>query len=140
MAYYCTECDKMHRRLSGIGVRHKEFEGEKPTRITVKPDRSGEGYTGISVLGDEIETWTGSNTDTFTLEIDPWKGTVPPWDADEPDSATPQTFTEALIDALESHIRTFHQIPWTHTPQELSRVRLEQTKWLGALKALIAME
>lgn len=135
MAYYCTKCDKTHRRLSGVGVRHKEYEGEKPTRITVRPDRSTPEYTGLTIEGpasDEVESWTGINTETFTVEIDPWN--------DEATSATPATFTETLIDSLETLIKSFQQIPWTHTPQEIFTLRVKQTKWLRALKDLIQMQ
>ena len=131
MAYYCTKCDMMHRRLSGVGVRHKEYESEKPTRITVRPDRSTPEYTGLTIEGpasEEVESWSGMSDDveTLTLTFDP--------------EHKPATFTESLIDSLETLIKSFQQIPWTHTPQEIFALRVEQTKWLRALKDLIQMD
>lgn len=61
MAYYCTECGHMHRNLSGMGARHKEYEGERPIVIMVRPDRSIAGKTGLTITGisGEIESeWT----------------------------------------------------------------------------------
>ena len=61
MVYYCTECERMHRNLSGIGQRHKKYKGERPTVISVRPDRSVTGTTGLTITGmsGEIESeWT----------------------------------------------------------------------------------
>ena len=34
MTYYCTECEKMHRRTSGIGTQHERYEGTSPFEVT----------------------------------------------------------------------------------------------------------
>lgn len=51
MAYYCTECEKEHRESSGIGKRHKEFEGEPTPIIRVRPDRSVADATSLIITG-----------------------------------------------------------------------------------------
>lgn len=113
MAYYCTECEKTHRNLSGIGQRHEEYKGEPPTVISVKPDRSVTGRTRMTVTGfsDEYKEYT------------------PP----------PTTFTESLIDDLRDHANKFPQVPWNYTPQKLDTARVAQQKWLGELKKILVM-
>ena len=162
MAYYIDleeeveeeEDEDLGEQLTVAILDEVEAEEEGETRITVHPDRSTAEYTGISIEGEdalEVESWSDVSS-SYTLDVDPltrgdevgafklWNSIVPPLDDEEAAPVAPRTFTESLIDDLEDHIKTFHPIPWAHTPKELYAIRVEQTKWLGALKALIQME